>query len=285
MNKRLNKLSFLATLAALCCGLIFVDQAIAANSAGAQQLIISGLRSTNHAGAFNAMARSSSGTLYLLMDQGDGIRVLEFDSTGVNVLAQAYLGAKGDIGYGLALDAAGNVFVTGTTSSGAIIGSNTAVFPNASSGNGNGFLAEFDSTLQLNFVSFLGGSVISPQAIAVNGNSVYITGIVFGSGLPVTPSAVIQNPPSGTTENGFVERFTSDGSQLIYATYLGGINGFTAPAAITADTSGNAYVGGYTEASGYPTVKALIAEMIPPEGATTGSGFLTQTVLLQLNVQ
>jgi len=47
--------------------------------------------------------------LYLLIDQKDGVRLLETDPTATNILNQAQIGAKGDVGVAMALDPAGNV--------------------------------------------------------------------------------------------------------------------------------------------------------------------------------
>ena len=78
-------------------------------------------------------------------------------------------------------------------------------------------------------------------------------------------------PAYGSSQNGFVERFSADGSTLLYATYLSGASGNTAPVAIAADSSDNAYIAGTTTSIGYPTVAALVPEAL---GAT--SGFLTK---------
>ena len=69
-------------------------------------------------GQINAVRVGATGNLYLLIDQKDGVRVLETDPSATNILNQAQIGAKGDIGLALALDPAGNVYVTGTTTSG-----------------------------------------------------------------------------------------------------------------------------------------------------------------------
>jgi len=66
-------------------------------------------------------------------------------------------------------------------------------------------------------------------------DAVFITGLIYGSGFPVTASAIIQSPAHGSIQNGFVEEFTADGTILRYATYLCGQNGDTLPTSIVAD--------------------------------------------------
>ncbi|HMF53935.1 MAG TPA: SBBP repeat-containing protein, partial [Edaphobacter sp.] len=83
----------------------------------AQHLAFAGLRAVAGRGQFNAVKSDAAGELYLLLDQKDGVRVLKMDANATEVLAEAHLGAQGDIGVALALDPAGNVYVTGTTAS------------------------------------------------------------------------------------------------------------------------------------------------------------------------
>ena len=79
-----------------------------------------------------------------------------------------------------------------------------------------------------------------------------MTGITYSADLPVTPNGVQQAPAPGSTQSGFVERFSVDGRTLVYATYLTGAEGSTTPTAIAADANDNAYVAGSTTASGFP---------------------------------
>src|SRR5439155_5177347 len=125
------------------------------------------------------------------------------------------------------------------------------------------------------FITYAGSGGLAVTAIAATADAVFITGSIFGSTLPVTPSAIIQSPASGSLQNGFVERFNATGTTLVYATYLSGQNGNTAPAAITADANDNAYIAGYTTSTGYPTLNALVPDIIPNAPNTT-SGFLTK---------
>ena len=135
----------------------------------------------------------------------------------------------------------------------------------------NSFIAKFDPNLNTFFVTFAGGSSITAASIAATSDAVFITGSIFATTLPVTPSGIIQTPAPGSTQNGFVEKFSSTGATLLYATYLSGANGSTTPAAIVADASDNAYIAGTTTATGYPTIAAVVPAIL---GTTTG--FLTK---------
>jgi trimeric autotransporter adhesin len=142
------------------------------------------------------------------------------------------------------------------------------------------FIGKFDSNLNPIFITYAGSGGLAVTTIAATADAVFVTGSIFGATLPVTPSAIIQSPAPGSLQNGFVERFNATGTTLVYATYLSGQSpsgqaANTAPAAIAADSSDNAYIAGYTTASGYPTLNALIPDIVPNAPNTT-SGFLTK---------
>jgi hypothetical protein len=244
---------------------------------GPQSLAFAGLRSVASQGQFNAVATDPSGNIYLLLDQKDGVRILKTDPTATHLLAQSQLGAKGDIGLALVLDPAGNVYIAGTSTSGTLAGTSAAAFPGATGASTNSFVAKYDANLNNLFVTFAGTGHIAATSLAATSDAVFLTGSIFASTLPVTPNGIQQTPAQGSSQNGFVERFSSTGSTLVYATYLTGANGNTSPASIVADTSDNAYIAGFTSASGYPTIAALVP-IIPgaASGTTPTSGFLTK---------
>src|SRR5271170_5146431 len=268
-------------IARLCgfMALALAAAVIEAQTTGPQQLVFAGLRASTNSSSqnaqFNAVQSDAQGNLYLLLDQKDGVRLLKTDPTATNILAQAQLGAAGDIGVAMTLDPSGNIVIAGTTTSGAITATSGASFPNATDTTTNGFIGKFDENLNPIFISYTGTTRISVAAVAATNDAVFLTGSIFGTGLPVTPSAIIQSPASGSLQNGFVERFNATGTTLIYATYLSGFSGNTAPAALTVDSGDNVYIGGYTTSSGYPTLNALIPDIIPNAPNTT-SGFLTK---------
>jgi hypothetical protein len=254
----------------LLCFAIFCGQGVRAQNT-MQTLSLAGLRSVAMQGQINAIKTDTAGDLFLLLNQGDGVRLLKTDNTGATVQAQALLGAKGDIGLALALDSSGNIYVTGTTTSSTLTGTSGAAIPNRTDQSTNSFVAKFDANLNLVFVTFTGASKIAASALAVTADSVFVTGVTYASNLPVTPSGIQQAPALGSSGNGFVERFNSAGSTLVYASYLTGASGDTTPAAIAADAADNAYIAGSTTASGFPTVAALVPAIL-----SNPSGFLTK---------
>jgi hypothetical protein len=241
-----------------------------------QQLAFAGLRAVAYEGQINAVQTDASGNLYLLIDQQDGVRLLKTDAAGANVLAQAQIGAKGDIGLAMALDPAGNVYVTGTTTSGAMTATAGSAFLTPSGSSINSFVAKFDANLNTAFITFAGGGQMAANGIAATADAVFITGSIFAATLPVTPAGIIQAPAFGSTQNGFVEKFSASGATLLYATYLSGINGNTTPTSIAADSSDDAYIAGSTTSAGYPTVAAVVPAMLVSGSLGPVSGFLTR---------
>ncbi len=248
---------------------------------GPQQLAFAGLHSVAQQGQFNAVATDSSGNLFLLLDQSDGVRLLKTDATATNILAQASLGAAGDQGLAMALDPSGNLYVTGQSTSGALSGTSGAAYVHPADASANSFIAKFNPSLTLQWVTFGGSGRAPASAIAATADAVFITGLIYGNGLPVTPGGIIQAPLEGSRQNGFVEKFSADGSALLYATYLSGAGGDTSPLVIAADAHDAAYVAGFTTAPGYPTTPpgfpgtypALIPRYV---GNAATTGFLTE---------
>ncbi len=255
--------------------------AACAQAPGPQQLVFAGLRSVAQQGQFNAVATDASGNLILLLDQGDGIRLLKTDSAATNVLAQANIGAAGDQGLAMALDPSGNVYVTGQSTSNALSGTSGAAYVHPVDSTANSFVAKFDPTLTLQWVTFGGSGRAPASAIAATADAVFITGLIYGSGLPVTPGGITQAPAEGSKQNGFVEKFSADGTTLLYATYLSGAKGDTSPLVIAADAHDDAFVAGFTTAPGFPTTPpgfpGINAALIPRYvGNATQTGFLTE---------
>ena len=97
----------------------------------------------------------------------------------------------------------------------------------------------------------------------------YAGGIAFGTGYPTSVGAYQQTFGGGTNEGQLaphdvaIIKLSSDGSQRLYATYLGG-NGNDQPHSLVVDNQGNLVVAGRTSSGNFPTTAPLIG---------TGGGF------------
>jgi hypothetical protein len=169
-----------------------------------------------------------------------------------------YLGgsAGGEVAAGIAVDSAGNAYVTGLT------GSKDFPTLHPLQTSGSAFVTKLNAAGDgLVYSTYLGGSG-SPSggdegtgiALDSAGNA-YITGYTFSSDFPTTPGA-FQTTAAGA-DNAFVAKLNAAGNALLYSTYLGGSNGVDLQVGIAVDVSGNAYVAGGTTSSDFPTVNAM----------------------------
>jgi hypothetical protein len=206
--------------------------------------------------------------------------VTKFDTFG-NLVYSTYLGGttglNGDVGAGIAVDAQGHGYVTGSTDSSDFPTKNA--FQNTlRASNGNAFVTKLDRDGDsLVYSTYLGGSggIIVNQAAGDVGSGIavdsaghaYVTGYASSPDFP-TKNA-FQNTLKGAVavENAFVTKFEADGKSLIYSTYLGGsgsivVDGFASGGGddgygIAIDVHGNAYVTGSTLSSDFPTKNAF----------------------------
>ena len=195
------------------------------------------------------------------LDGSRDIFVTKFSPAGA-VLYSTYLGGGcDDSARDIAVDAAGNAFVTGRFNGGLCYAESVGAL-----------VAKLDPAGGLVYASVLGGSLADSsvgQAIAVDAaGHAYVTGITTSAShdFPTTPGAY----RTGECDNdlpfandGFVAKLSTDGSTLLYSTVLCG-SGDDSPTGIAVDAAGNAYVAGTTGSSDFPTVH--------PFQATRGGG-------------
>jgi hypothetical protein len=177
--------------------------------------------------------------------------------------------AAGEQVAGIGVDASGQVYVTGSTSSSDFPSKNAFQPAHGGGTNGlDGFVARLDpgqplgpDTLQ--WSTFFGGfSSENANAIAVDAaGSSYITGLTFSQFLdfPTTPGAYKEiNDFTGGGGEAFVAKFDASGD-LVYSTLLGGGDDTEIGLGIAVDGDGNAHVAGTTQADDTPTVNPIQA--------------------------
>jgi hypothetical protein len=197
---------------------------------------------------------------------GSGAFVAKLNATGTALIYATYLGNGGGFGAGIAVDTAGDAYVIGANN-----GVPTTANAIAASG-GSDFVAELNPTGSgLLYATYLPGTVNggyrlfgAQSAIAVDGSgNIYVAGAAQ-AGFLVTAGAFQtayldgNNSNNITAGNAFFAKINpalSGTASLLYATYLGGSGSSNGDAAtgLAVDSSGNAYLEGYTGSSNFPT--------------------------------
>ena len=161
-------------------------------------------------------------------------------------------GTGSDRGNGIAVDSAGNAYITGSTDS-TNFPVTAGAFQTARAGlfvNDDAFVTKMNSTgTALIYSTYFGGdNRDAGNDIAVDGaGNAYITGLTEG-GIPTTPGAFKTSPVGGDEFEAFAMKLNATGTALVYSTYLGPGTG----SGITIDTAGNAYITGQA-APNFPT--------------------------------
>ena len=160
--------------------------------------------------------------------------VTALNAQGNAFIFSTYVGGSGDDrATGIAVDASGNSYVSGTTSS--------ADFPtanpiNASASGGFAFkLNPAGSAFQ--YSTYLGETAANGIAIDSFG-SAYVVGA------------------TGAPSNAFAKKINSTGSAFVYSAYIGGSSDDYG-SAIAVDATGNAYITGRTVSPDFPQVASL----------------------------
>jgi len=180
--------------------------------------------------------------------------VTKLNPTGTALVYSTYLGGRDfDNGEEVAVDAAGNAYVTGRTSS-TDFPTTVAAFQTTSAGGGDAFVTKLNSTgSALVYSTFLGGAESSDGGfgIAVDalGNA-YVTGLTNSTDFPTTAGAF--QTTIGSTQSAFVTKLNPTGSALVYSSYLGG-SSLDQGSGIAVDARANAYVTGVTLSTDFPT--------------------------------
>ena len=197
-------------------------------------------------------------------------------------------GGREERAKGIAVDAAGNVYVAGYTAS-----SDFNITPGAFRANKSStadiFVSKLDAAGRLVYSTYLGGHQefccivlntdggLAIDAAVDAAGAVYVAGHTTLRDYPTTPNA-FQPALSGNCASGgsgtpcydaFVTKLNASGNALVYSTFLGG-NEFDAASGIAVDAAGNAYVTGKTNSPNFPTT---------PGAFQTGAGNVFVTKL------
>ena len=174
----------------------------------------------------------------------------------INLLYATYAGGiHNDEAYDMALDASGAAYITGWSASQDFPVTGNAiqtVRKTIGSYLYDMVALKLDSSGNLVYSTYLGGTYNDQgDSIVVNPDgSVYIAGFTQSADFPVTANAF--QPNYGGGSDGFLVKISSDGSQLLYSTYLGG-TGDESIGKLLLNADGSLWMSGGASAAGLPT--------------------------------
>ena len=206
--------------------------------------------------------------------------VAKLDPTGATVFIATFSGKGSDEGHAIALDAAGDILVGGTTSSPDFPIRN-ALQPQRSSFGSTGFLMKLSPDgSQLVYSTYFGGTTGNSSVNAIAADSagnVYLAGNTSSADFGTTPGMpagqVRVLGPSATTA-AFVAKVNPAGDHVLYAGRISGgavacgagsscflSSRYISADGIGLDAAGNAYMAGYANVMDLPTTPGALVPL------------------------
>ncbi|MDX2029635.1 MAG: SBBP repeat-containing protein [Blastocatellia bacterium] len=189
--------------------------------------------------------------------------VTKVNADGTNLIFSTYFGGSSiDQAFGIALDAAGDIYLAGSTISGDFRTQNP--FQPGNQGNSDAFVAKIKGDgSQTIYSSYLGGTGFDEAySVAVDafGNA-YVAGQTASTNF--NTANALQPGNAGGGSDAFLTKVNAQGTALIYSTYVGG-SAVDVAYGVTVDVNTNAYLTGHTFSTDYPLANPL-------QGSNAGS--------------
>lgn len=220
----------------------------------------------------------TSGAYEHTLANSGGSFIAKLGPAGNALVYSTYLNGA-DNTTGIAVDTAGEAYVTGSTRSTSLAVSASA-FQKTNHGDANAFVVKLNAagTAAL-YSTYLGGKFFDQgSAIAVDSSDhAYVTGSAYSSNFPHT-SGAFQTVNKGApidSANVFVTKLNAAGSGLAYSTFLGGTGGDTG-SGIAVDSEGDAYVVGGTYSSDFPVTVGAYQSVNYAAGNQADNAFVSK---------
>jgi uncharacterized repeat protein (TIGR01451 family) len=189
--------------------------------------------------------------------------ITKLDPTGTTVLFSTFYGGSGiEQGLAIAADPAGNVYITGTTTSYDLPVKNAFQPTSPNPEYGTAFVAEFSATGALVYGSYLGGSNGEDFNNGYDGAiAVDSTGAAYVAGSTNSTDFPVKNAYQSTLlgyANGTLTKIVPMGTSIVFSTFLGGSSsdGVTG---VAVDSAFAIYLTGNTMSSNFPTTAGALA--------------------------
>jgi hypothetical protein len=179
--------------------------------------------------------------------------VQKFNAAGSALIYSTYLGGPKSVdgAVGIAIDSAGNAYVTGFTN-GTDFPTSTSSYQKAATGGGSWIAKLGPAGNSLVYSTYLLNASTTGIAVDSAGNA-YVTGTANPSFLAT--SGAFQTVSHSSSTNAFVFKLNTAGSAPVYSTFYGG-SGTDKAFGIAIDKNGGAYIGGSTTSANLPTANA-----------------------------
>jgi hypothetical protein len=228
---------------------------------------------TNSTGTQMSTTGAYKTTMLTSGDQYDGF-LIKFNSSGARQWSSYFGGTLLDYGFGLGMDATGNILMTGYTSSStglATIGAYQTVYGGSTY---DAYLAKWTQAGACLWATYFGGSAndIGYGVGADPSGNIFLTGYTLSTNAIATTGAY-QTTFGGGTMDAYLAKFSPTGSRL-WSTYFGGSLGDMAQGLAT-DLKGNAFlIGRSLSTSGISTTGAF--QTVFGGGTTNGDAIIAK---------
>ncbi len=212
-----------------------------------------------------------------------GIQDENFVSSVTKYYCRLLGGLMYEEAYSIAIDKEGYTYITGTTMSKDFPTTKDAFDRSynekvSTHTRGDVFVSKISPDGKLVYSTFIGGETgeIAYSIVVDEDGCAYITGMTLSYDFPTTKGAISRIYNSGSRSgagDAFVAKLSSDGSSLLYSTFLGGERGDYG-LSITLDAEKNIYVAGVTNSWNFPITKGALKENLEYYYPT--NGFITK---------
>jgi len=225
-------------------------------------------------------------------DPASSAFVTKLNSSGSALIYSTYLGGArgpsgGDSGQSIAVDAAGDAYVTGYTYSSSFpttTGAYQTTNGAAAASGSNSFVTKLNPTgTGLLYSTYVGGNVgDNATSIAIDtAGDAYIAGVAFSANYPTTTGAY-QTTNKGAADYygiAFVTKLNPTGSALVYSTLVGGSTDYISQeiVRVAINSAGDAYLFGVVGSTDFPVTTG--AYQSTNKGNSGGGSNLTLTEL------
>jgi hypothetical protein len=197
--------------------------------------------------------------------------VAKLNSGATAYLFSTFLGGSGsDEGYGVAVDGAGYVYVTGRTMSPEFPVTSGAVQRNYRNGPYDAFVTKLNPDGRaLSYSTYLGGTGADygRDVVVSAGGQACVAGLTLSTDFPTTSGAF--QTTTGGGWDAFTTTLSATGSSLAYSSYLGG-SGSEAAHGLALKPNGQAVLVGLSDSANYPTTSGAFDRTQNSPGAYDG---------------